>query len=147
MAAKIKEQINIDQLVKDKILRQASVESFELTAFKDFDLFSPEQMQNERTLNYVRNNPLDLGDLGFKNLAMQRLIRAEKQQAKERSQTRKLPEGYLRLPPEQQRRSMIYMKQLELGKSKKVLSHSMVQKLKENKFYAQLERSFKQLAD
>ena len=44
LASKIKDQIDIDQLIEDKIIRKSSLETFELSAFKDFDLHSAEYL-------------------------------------------------------------------------------------------------------
>lgn len=48
LASKIKDQINIEKLLEDKIIRKAQLETFELSAFQDFDLHSPEHLHNEK---------------------------------------------------------------------------------------------------
>jgi len=109
LANKIKEQVDFDQLLKDKIISHASLETFEITAFHDYELFTPQQMQNQRALNYVKQNPIDIGDLGFKNLAVQRLLREENRERMERQNTLNFPQTFRKLPPEQQRRSLQFM--------------------------------------
>ena len=114
LASKIRNQIDIEQLIQDKIIRKTTLESFEFTAFQDFDLHSAEHLQNEKTLAYVKKNPLDLGELGFKNSAYSKCIKNEKADENRRLNKRNLPEKFLKLPQEQQRRSQLYMKQLNL---------------------------------
>ena len=54
-------------------------------------------MQNEKTKAYVKQNPLDLGDLGFKNCAYQVCLRDEKEQHKKRLNKTNLPESFFKL--------------------------------------------------
>jgi len=54
------------------------MEAPELTTFAKHDILSHEQIQNERGLQYIRANPLDIGDLGFKNCAYQKCLQEEK---------------------------------------------------------------------
>ena len=54
LAAKVKEQVDLDKLVEDKIVRKISMEHPELTAFEKHEQMSPEQLLNERGLEYVR---------------------------------------------------------------------------------------------
>ena len=98
LATKIKDQIDIEQLISDKIIRKTSLETFELSAFQDFDLHSAEHLQNEKTLTYVKNNPLDLGELGFKNSAYSKCLRDERADEMRRLNKRNLPEKFQRLP-------------------------------------------------
>lgn len=63
-----------------------------------------------------------MGDLGFKNLAMSRCLREEKEKAEARVTKRPLPEAYLKLLPEQQRRSMLYMKQFDKANDRRVVN-------------------------
>ena len=100
LASKIKDQIDIEQLIEDKIIRKTSLETFEFTAFQNFDLHSAEHLQNEKTLAYVKKNPLNLGELGFKNSAYIKCLKNEKADAERRSNKRQLPEKFLKLPAE-----------------------------------------------
>ena len=87
-----------------------------------------------------------MGDLGFKNLAMSRCLRDEKERAKARATKRPMPDSYLKLPAEQQRRSMFFMKQFDKGNDRRVVNPSMVHKKKENKYYQQLQHQMDVLA-
>ena len=69
LAAKITSQVDIEQLIKDKIVRKPQLETFEISAFQEHAIHSPEYVQNERVANFLRKNPIDIGDLGFKNSA------------------------------------------------------------------------------
>ena len=42
LASKIKDQIDIEQLLQDKVLRRTSLETFDLSAFENYDLHSVE---------------------------------------------------------------------------------------------------------
>ena len=101
---------------------------------------------NYKALEYVKNNPLEMGDLGFKNLAMSRCLRDEKERADARASKRPMPDSYMKLPPQQQRRSMFFMKQFDKGNKTRVVNQSMVHKTKENRFYQQLENQIEQMA-
>ena len=69
LAARVKEQVDLEKLIEAKIVRKISMENPELTAFEKHEALSPEHLLNERGLDYVRNNPLNMGDLTFKNNA------------------------------------------------------------------------------
>ena len=109
LAAKIKSQIDIDKLLAERILRKNALESTDLIAFQNFAINSAEHIQNEKTLAYVKKNPIDMGDLGFKNSAYSRCLRDEATNKKLKVKKRNLPESFDKLPEETQRRSMQFM--------------------------------------
>ena len=54
LADKIKGQIDIEKLLEEKIIKKHHIEAYELTAYKDHVLNSPDHMQNEKTKAYVK---------------------------------------------------------------------------------------------
>ena len=120
------------------------MENFEINAFKNRELISAEEEQNAVELAYVKRYPLDLGDLGFKNLSMSRYLREQKEKATARAQKLNLSPNQ---QPQVQRRSMQYMKRFDKSGQRRILNKSMTHKVRENRYYNQLETQIEALAD
>ena len=69
--------------------------------------------KEDKTSEYLRENPLKIDELGFNTCAYNKILEKEKRQERRRQQKSTLPKNFEKLAVDKQRRSLIFMKQYD----------------------------------
>ena len=110
LAKKIKEKHDIDRLIHDKVILKNPAVHFEMIQGQS-RLSLPKQDE------YLKNNPIEVDGLGYKNTSYFKLMTLEREQRrrKQLAEAGRVMQSLEKFPKEQQRRSLISMRKFDLS--------------------------------